>query len=157
MVCYIQFTLSFMRIFFDNVSIHNNIFNVTDDVYTFLSKFNCSAFKKHIYLADNGYYDIKDDVIYRNCFDFNETIQPPKIDSIMSIHSWIKTEVYCLPINCIKVDLTVERFKISDTMSFVIERNDSESVDWFIEVKGKIIKEADLISFLSEITNVCVN
>jgi hypothetical protein len=71
--------------------------------------------------------------------------------------AWVKSEVGVLPSNCIKADMILEFFKVSPTVTFVIERNDEETVDYFFEIKGKTIEEETIISFLSEITNVCVN
>ena len=149
-----------MRVYFTNKSVHQKLVDVDDGVYTFLSKFQCSAFKKQIYLADDGYYEIREDNIYRNRIDFNKTQQAPHLNSpelIVSMSTWTKSEVSVLPTNSIKVDFIVERFKISDTISFIIERNDEESIDYFFEIKGKGIEESDIISFLSQISNVCVN
>ena len=149
-----------MRVYFTNKSLHQKLIDVDDDIYTFLSKHQCSAFKKNIYLADDGYYEIRDDYVYRNQVDFNKTQQAPIINSpelVVSMASWVKSEVSFLPSNCIKVDFIIEYFKITETMSFVIERNDEDSIDYFFEIKGKSIEEHEIISFLSEITNVCVN
>ncbi len=149
-----------MRVYFTNKSIHQKLVDVDDDVYTFLSRHQCSAFKKNIYLADDGYYEIRDDNIYRNRLDFNKTQQEPIMNSselVVSMASWVKSDVSFLPPNSIKLDFIVERFKISETVTFVIERNDEDSIDYFFEIKGKSIEEDEIISFLSEITNVCVN
>lgn len=149
-----------MRVYFVNKSVHQKLVNVDDDVYTILSKYQCSAFKKNIYLADDGYYEIREDTVYRNSVDFNKTQQAPTVNSsklVVSMASWVKSEVSFLPSNTIKVDFIVERFKITETTSFVIERNDEDSIDYFFEIKGKSIEEDKIISFLSEITNVCVN
>jgi hypothetical protein len=149
-----------MRVYFINKSVHQKLVDVADDVYAFLSKHQCSAFKKNIYLADDGYYEIRDDHVYRNQIDFNKTQQAPTMNSpelVVSMASWAKTEVSFLPSNSIKVEFIVERFKISETTSFIIERNDEDSIDYFFEIKGKSIEEHEIISFLSEITNVCVN
>ena len=145
-----------MRVYFTNKSVHQKLVDVDDDMYTFLSKFQCSAFKKHIYIADDGYYEIKEDVIYRNHLDFS--LPPPPQLKTPDLHvtntHWVRTETNVLPSNSIKVDLILERFQMSDTMTFVIERNDEATVDYFIEIKGKTIQEESIISFLSEITNV---
>jgi hypothetical protein len=149
-----------MRVYFTNKAVHQKLADVDDGVYAFLSKFQCSAFKKNIYLADDGYYEIREDNIYRNKLDFNKTQQAPTLNSpdlLVSMVSWVKSEVSVLPTNSIKVDLIVERFKISDSTSFIIERNDEESIDYFFDIKGKNVEEAEIISFLSQITNVCVN
>jgi hypothetical protein len=149
-----------MRVYFTNKSLHQKLVDVDDYLYAFLSKFQCSAFKKNIYLADDGYYEIKEDHIYRHHLDFNKSLEIPKLNSpelVVSMASWVKSEVSVLPVNSIKVGIIVEVFKLSDTISFVIERNDEASTDYFFDIKGKTIKEADIISFLSEITNVCVN
>jgi len=149
-----------MRVYFTNKNIHQKLADVDDGVYAFLSKFQCSAFKKDIYLADDGYYEIREDNIYRNQLDFNKTQQAPTLNSPdlqVSMATWNKSEVSVLPTNSIKVDLIVERFKITDTISFIIERNDEESIDYFFDIKGKNVEEAEIISFLSQITNVCVN
>jgi hypothetical protein len=149
-----------MRVYFTNNAVHQKLADVDDGVYAFLSKFQCSAFKKDIYLADDGYYEIREDNIYRNQLDFNKTQQPPTLNSPdlqVSMATWNKSEVSVLPTNSIKVDLIVERFKITDTISFIIERNDEESIDYFFDIKGKNVEEAEIISFLSQITNVCVN
>ena len=149
-----------MRVYFANKSVHQKLVDVDNDVYTFLSKYQCSAFKKNIYIADDGYYEIREDNVYRNRVDFNKTQQAPTVNSselVVSMASWVKSEVSFLPSNSIKVDFIVERFKITETMSFVIERNDEDSIDYFFEIKGKSIEEDEIISFLSEITNVCVN
>ncbi len=149
-----------MRVYFTNKSVHQKLVDVDDDVYMFLSKFPCSAFKKNIYLADDGYYEIREDYIYRNHVEPNKPQSAPVLNSpelVVSMASWVKSEVSVLPTNCIKVDFIVERFKMSETISFVIERNDEESVDYFFEIKGKSIEEHEIISFLSQISNVCVN
>jgi hypothetical protein len=80
-------------------------------------------------------------------------------DLILSNEKWEKKEIDVLPTNIIKVEMIIERFKISNTTTFVLERNDEETIDYFFEIKikDKSIEEAELISFLSEITNVCVN
>lgn len=148
-----------MRVYFTNKSLHQKLIDVDDAIYTFLARFQCSAFKKHIYIADDGYYEIKEDVIYRNYLDFS---QPPPTqlktpDLLVTNTCWLRTETNVLASNSIKVDNIVERFKMSDTMTFVIERNDEATVDYFIDIKGKTIQEEAIISFLSEITNVCVN
>jgi hypothetical protein len=148
-----------MRVYFTNKSLHQKLIDVDDDIYTFLSQFQCSAFKKHIYIADDGYYEIKEDVIYRNYLDFSQP-PPPQLNTpglLVTNTCWLRTETNVLASNSIKVDNIVERFKMSDTMTFVIERNDEATVDYFIDIKGKTIKEEAIISFLSEITNVCVN
>jgi len=149
-----------MRVYFKNNQVHKKLADVEDDVYTFLSKFQCSAFKKQIYLSNDGYYEIREDNIYRNHIDFNKVQQAPPLNSpelMVSTETWVKSEVSLLPPNSIKVDIIIERFKISDSISFVIERNDEESIDYFFEIKGKDVDEHKIISFLSEITNVCVN
>lgn len=149
-----------MRVYFTNKVIHHKLREVADDVYAFLSKFQCSAFKKLVYLADDGYYEIKEDHIYRNHLEFNKTLETPILNSqdlLVSMARWVKSEVGILPTNSIKVDFIIEIFKISESISFVIERSEDDSVDYFFEIKGKTIKEPDIISFLSEITNVCVN
>lgn len=149
-----------MRVYFTNKAVHQKLADVDDGVYVFLSKFQCSAFKKDIYLADDGYYEIKEDNIYRNQLDFNKTQQASTLNSPdlkVSMSSCVKSEVSVLPTNSIKVDLIVERFKITDSLSFIIERNDEESIDYFFDIKGKNVEEPEIISFLSQITNVCVN
>ena len=149
-----------MRVYFTNKSVHQKLVDVDDDVYTFLSKFHCSAYKKHIYLANDGYYDIREEFIYRNHLDFNKDVIVPKLNSpdlLVMATAWVKSEVGVLPSNCIKADMILEFFKVSPTVTFVIERNDEETVDYFFEIKGKTIEEETIISFLSEITNVCVN
>lgn len=148
-----------MRAYFTNKSLHKKLADVSDDVYSFLSKFQCSAFKKQIYLANDGYYEIKEDIIYRNYLVLNEP--PPNnqklhSDLILSSEKWEKKEVDMMPPNTIKVEMIVERFKITNTTTFVLERNDEETIDYFFEIKGKTIED-EVISFLSEITNVCVN
>ncbi len=149
-----------MRVYFTNKAIHQKLADVDDGAYAFLSKFQCSAFKKQIYLADDGYYEIKEDCIYRNYVDFNKTQPASQLKTpglVVSTADWVKSEASVLPTNCIRVDLIIERFKIADSLTFVIERNDEESIDYFFEIKGKHIQESEIISFLSEITNVCVN
>uniref|UniRef100_A0A6C0BWC4 Uncharacterized protein n=1 Tax=viral metagenome TaxID=1070528 RepID=A0A6C0BWC4_9ZZZZ len=146
-----------MRVYFTNKAIHQKLVDVDDAVYEFLSNILSSAVKKQIYLADDGYYEIKQDRIYINCIKFNKTIQATSPDLIVSNVSWVKSEVNILPTNSIRVDFIVERFKINDNVTFVIERNDEESIDYFFEIKGESIEEREIISFLSQITNVCVN
>lgn len=149
-----------MRVYFKDNSIHKKLLDVDDDVYAFLSKLQCSVFKKQIYLADDGYYEIKEDTIYRHYLDFNKPQKLPHLNSpelIVSDESWNKSVVNTLPPNNIKVGLIVERFKITDAISFIIERNDEESIDYYFEVKGNEVDECEIISFLSKITNVCVN
>ena len=146
-----------MRAYFTNKTIHQKLVDVDDAVYEFLSKKLSSAVKEQIYLADDGYYEIKQDIIYRNYLEFNKTIQATSHDLIVSNVSCVKSEVNVLPTNSIMVDFIVERFKINDNVTFVIERNGEESIDYFFEIKGESIEEAEIISFLSQITNVCVN
>jgi len=150
-----------MRVYFTNKNIHQKLIDVEDDVYAFLSKFQCSALKKQIYLADDGYYEIRENTIYRNHLDFNKNQQAsPRLtspDLFLSMETWVKSEATLLPTNSIKVDLIVERFKITDTITFIIERNDEAYADYFFDIKGKNIEENEIISFLSQITNVCLN
>jgi len=149
-----------MLVYFTNKNIHQKIVDVDDDIYEFLSKFQCSAFTKQIYLADDGYYEIKEDTIYRHQLEINKTQQAPMLkspDLVVSMTTWNKSEASVLPTNSIKVDVIIERFKINDSVSFVIERNDEETVDYFFEIKGKNFEESDIISFLSQITYVCLN
>ena len=149
-----------MRVHFTNKSVHQKLVNVDDDIYAFLSKFQCSAFKKDIYIADDGFYHIKEGYIYKNHLEFNKEFVVPKLSSpdlVVTTETWVKSEVSVLPTNCIKVDMIMEFFKLTDAISFVIERNDEATVDYFFEIKSKTIEEEPIISFLSEITNVCVN
>jgi hypothetical protein len=68
-----------------------------------------------------------------------------------------KTKVNVMPTNVVKVDIIVEMFKITEAMKFIVERNDDATIDYYFEIKGNVIDEPAIISFLSGISNVCLN
>ena len=146
-----------MHIYFTDKNVHQRLVDVDDAIYAFLSKFNCSASKKQIYLADDGFYELRENAIFQNRIEF---IDPPSIKSSSSFNLMVSTvkmnkkEVGMLPTNTVKVDIIVEKFKITDTVRFVVERNDDVTVDYYFDIKGNSIDEPAIISFLSGITNV---
>jgi hypothetical protein len=148
-----------MLVYFTDKHVHQHLVDVDDAIYAFLSKYECSAFKKQIYLADDGYYELKENAIFQSRMEF---IQPPSIKQTqfqLSVSPMImnKKEVSVLPTNVVKIDVIIERFKVNDTVKFVVERNDDVSLDYYFEIKGNTVDEQAIISFLSGITNVCVN
>jgi hypothetical protein len=146
-----------MYVYFTNKKLHAQLCDVADNIYSFLSKYQCSAFRKTAYIASDGYYELREDSIYRYRLESDVSLKLKSPELFVSSVSWCKSEVSTLPTHSISVDVIVERFKISDTLTFVIERNAEATVDYFFDVKGKTIDEDQIISFLSKITNVCDN
>lgn len=148
-----------MYVYFTDKKVHRCLYDVDDAIYAFLSKYDCAAYKKQIYLADDGHYELSENTIFKHTMEF---IQPPLINPTsytlsVSTMRTNKTKVNVMPTNVVKVDIIVEMFKITEAMKFIVERNDDATIDYYFEIKGNVIDEPAIISFLSGISNVCLN
>lgn len=149
-----------MRIYFTDDKLLEQLIDVDNEIYSILTEYKCSAIKKTIYLGNDGYYEPYGEKIYKWIVNTNPIEYKQQSDKfVVTPDYWTKFETYTLPTNTIRIQQIIERFKIDDHLTFVIERNDEETVDYYIEYFGKDTQynENNVISFLSKITNMIFN